>query len=118
MAFTFCTSGAAIIKAGANRNVDIDANATALDDFSNQVEGQIIADTRRDWLTNWSSLTSGAQAAITDCASDLIAVKIIAYDPDSIGKSTASFMTDVLLDNAKRNINNLKEFKSNEIKVP
>ena len=84
MSFTFCTSGAAVIKAGFHRNTAIDATATAsgaLILWSNEAEGRIEAETHTDWTTTYSSLPTGIKNILAETASSLIAMKIISYDP-------------------------------------
>lgn len=117
MAWTFCTSGAAINKAGANASTSI--SGADLDRWSDQVEGRIIAETRRDWKTYINQITSGAYLILGDCASDLIAMKIINYDTSGFPTTASAQLTlDVLYDNSNKCLNVLRDFKSNDIKSP
>ena len=116
MAWAFCISGAAVYKAGANASTSILTNATALDTFSNQVEGAINTITRRDWNTNQP--TAKFSGALAELASNLIAMKIINYDMSGYtSRLEASTMLDVLKDNSTALWEALKDDKIKEIIV-
>lgn len=101
MAWTLCTSGAAIAKAGANANSTIVASGATLAEWSNEVEGTIATRTRQNWSGAFSTINSGFKSALSDVASDLIAMKIISYDMSSYtSRLEAQTMLDVLRDNA------------------
>lgn len=117
MTWTLTTSGAAIIKAGKNASSTIVASGAALLQFCTQVEGRIVAETRRDWVDSYSSVDAGTQNLLGDVASDLIAMKMINYDMSGfISRTEAQTMLDVLRDNASQGLRILKDFKSNTIK--
>lgn len=117
MSFTFCSSGAAIIKAGANSNTNIVISGAALNTFSDQVEGFIVMYTRKNFLTQFTSLTSGAQTLLNEVASCLIANKIINYDMGNYtSRAEAITMMNVNDDIATRGLNILKDFKQSEIR--
>lgn len=83
MAWTLCTSAAAIIRAGAYANSTITnygTNKTALDNFSNEIEGFICAYTRYNWISNINNITVQFSGALSEACSALIANKIVAYD--------------------------------------
>lgn len=116
MAFTLTTSGAATIKAGANVSGTLLANSTALDKFSDDAEGRIVAETRRDWVDSYANVDSGVKGLLSDACSSLIAIKMINYDMSGyISRAEAQTMLDVNDDTAQRGINILKDFKSNTI---
>ena len=118
MSFTFCVvSGAIIQKAGANASSSVTTSGSMLANFSDYAEGIIIAETRRNWLNNYSTLISGMKWILADCATDLAAMKVINYDMSGYtSRAEAQTMLDVLKDNANKNMQTLKDFKSNEIK--
>lgn len=119
MSWTFCTSGAALMKAGANASSVIRASGAELAQWYDEAEGKVIAETRRDWKGSATTITSGAALALSDCISDLIGIKIINYDTSGFPTTAnAQLALDVLYDNANKNINVLKDFKSNDIKSP
>ena len=108
MSWSMCSSGAAIAKAGANANSTIVNDITTMENWSDETEGYINAETRRDWITNPASgSTSGA---LIDVASSHIGNKIINYDMS--GYSTrleASIMLDVNADIIRKGITFLKD---------
>lgn len=80
MAWTFCTSGAAISKAGANADSTITASGATLAIWSDEVEDSINGETRYDWTTNYASVGTNYQQALGSVASSMIATNIINYD--------------------------------------
>jgi len=119
MSWTLCTSGSAIVKAGEDANSTIIASGSALSEWSDEAEGQIVAKTRRDWVGSYSNVNIYIQQALADACSDLIAIKIINYDLFSYNsRLEAIHMINVLYDNANKIMNELKDFKTTSIKPP
>ena len=119
MPFTLCTSGSATAKAGDGVSSGALTNAQRLDDWSDQVEGRIIAETRRDWVGQYSSLTSGVKNALANATSAGIAKEMIAYDMSGYtSRQEALTMLNVQDATIAETIRFLKDFKSNEIKNP
>jgi hypothetical protein len=117
MSFTLTTSGAAIVKAGAGANSVIVANVANLEKFSDQAEGRIVAQTRRDWVTDYSNLSTEIKGILDDVASSLIAMQIINYDMGGYtSRAEAQTMLNVQDNTASSGINILKDFKSNDIR--
>lgn len=114
MSFTLCTSGAAAAKAGVNVNSDVLGDSTILATWSDETEGYINAETRRDWITEApNSATSGALA---DVASSHIANKMVNYDMNGYtSREEAQTILDVNADIARRGISFLskQEVKEN-----
>jgi hypothetical protein len=119
MSWTFCTSGSAIIKAGANCNSTIIASGSAMAKWSDLAEGRIMAETRRDWKTNFANLDTGIQGIIQDICSSLIAMNIVAYDMGGYtDRREAETILDVNDDRSNKGLTILKDFKSNSIQSP
>jgi hypothetical protein len=119
MSFTLCSSGAIVRKAGLYVNSTAAASLALLTDYYDEAEGFIVAETRRDWVTYYSDVASGAKLLLADCCSDLAAIKLITYDMSgytSLGE--AGLMLDTIKTNANEALKTLKDFKSNEIKAP
>lgn len=117
MAWTLCTSGSAVRKAGANANSTIIGSGSALQDWSDKAEGTIIANTRRDWRVDYSSLNADVKNILADVASSLIAMNLISYDMSGYtSRAEAQTMLDFLDDNASKGMKILHDFKSNTIK--
>ena len=116
MSWTLCTSGAAIAKAGKNANSTIVASTATLAEWSDEAEGSICAFTRKDWITDYSTIKTNFKPCLADCASDLIAMKIINYDMSGFSKLLeAETMLDVLRDNSSRNLTLLNNDNKKEI---
>lgn len=119
MSWTFCSSGAAIIKAGVNVNSDIRISGSHLANWSNQAEGDICMRTRRDWLTNYSDLSTLIKYALESISSSMIAKQMVSYDLstyDSLNEALTiiNVQDDIIVTNLKV----LEDFKSNIIKTP
>ena len=103
MSWTLCTSGSAIVKAGANANSTIVASGSSLAEFSDEVEGTICTKTRYNWVSNYSSITSQFKPILANIASDLIAMKIIGYDLSGwASKNEYLTMLNILKDNSDK----------------
>jgi len=116
MSWTLTTSGAAIIKAGPNVNADIITSGAFLAKWSDDSEGQIIAATRRDWVTDYASVPTGVKGILSDVCSSMIAKQIICYDMSGYtSRQEATTMLDVHDDLVQKGFSTLKDFKSNTI---
>jgi len=103
MSFTLCTSGAATAKAGANVSGTLLGNAAVLDQFSQETEGFINAETRRDWIT--APANAASSGALADVSSSHIANKMINYDMGGyISRLEAQTMLDVNADIVRKGI--------------
>lgn len=116
MAWTFCTSGQAIAKAGANANSDIIASGSTLLAWSNEAEGAILTETRFDFLGNYANLQDHVKNTLQETTAAYIAEQIISYDLDSYGNRTAETMLDFLHQQLIRNLKNLKDSKSQTLR--
>ena len=114
MAWNMCASEAAIEKAGAHANSTIVASSATLARWSNQTEGNINAETRRDWIAN--PATADFLGALDDAASALIANKIINYDMSGFtSRAEALTMMNVNRDTARLAIGYLKQDEHKEV---
>ncbi len=118
-AWTFCTSGSAIFKAGENADATAIADATNLAIISSEVQGRIIAETRRNWAgTNYSGLPDGVKDVLSLCSSCMIANHIIKSNPSGFFPGEAELLVNVNYDTARECIEFLTNFKSNSIQTP
>lgn len=116
MSWTFCTSGAAIAKAGALANATIVADVTNLALWSDQAEGRICMKCKTDFITNWNSLDTPIQNALAEAEACLVAINIINYDLEGYsGIEESSTMVDVLKDTYEDIIINLRDDKYQKI---
>ena len=119
MGWTLTTSGAAISKAGANANSTVIASGALLLKWSDQAEGKIVAETRRNWVTKHSDLATDVKSALDNIASSEIAKQIINYDMSGYTSSSEALtMMNIQDDVVAKGMRELKDFKSNEIKDP
>jgi hypothetical protein len=114
MSWTFCTSGAAIALAGKNANSTIIASGSTLAEWSDEVEGAIVSETRFDFKTSYSSVDTDTKNTLKETAAAMIAENIVSYDIGSYGNRTAETILDFLHQKASRNLKNLKDSKGQE----
>ncbi len=111
------TSGSATIKAGLHAS-SITASGTEMAKMYDEAEGEIITQTRRDWVTNYSSLSTGVKGALSDVASSMIGMAIAGYDPTGYLIREWDGVMNFNDDRITKGMAKLKDFKSNEIKTP
>lgn len=117
MSWTLCASGAAITKAGLNRNTDVSMSGAVMDAWSDQAEGVIVARTRKDWVDDYANVDAHVKFILDDVCSSIIAKQIIAYDMSGYtSRAEAQTMLDVQDDVVRSGLKELEDFKSNEIK--
>jgi len=110
MAWTLCTSGAAVAKAGVNANSTIILSGAVLAEWSNECEGALNTITRKDWISAYSGLAANHKNILNDTCSDMIALKIVNYDMNGYtSRLEAQTILDVLRDNMVRNIEVIKD---------
>ena len=115
MAWTFCTSGAAIAKAGANANSTITASGTQLAIWSEDAEATMCAISRIDLVTGYASLTANGKQILSDATSSFIAINLINYDMSGYtSRYEAETMMDVLRDSALRGMSLIKDQNVNK----
>lgn len=115
MSWTFCTSGAAIAKAGLNANSSIIASGGALAKWSDEAEGKIQAECHTDFITSWASMDSGTKNAIGDVASSLIAMNIVSYDPTGYLTREADMLMNVNDDRVGKGLAVIKEKQNQKL---
>jgi len=112
MAWTLCTSGAAIAKAGANSNSTIIASGATLAQWSEEAEGRICIQLHTDVVTNFSSYDTLLQYALSDACSSLMAMQIINYDMSGYtSRQEAGTMLDVQDSRYRENLKILEDKK-------
>jgi len=120
MAWTFCTSGSAVLGAGAHANATITASGSALTIWSNAAEGEIVNETQTNFLAGYSSIsaTSGIKNVLSSVCSDKISQRIINYDMSGYtSRSEAQTMLNVLDNQIKIGIGNLKSYNTSSLKA-
>ena len=105
MSWTLCTSGAAVVKAGANADSGIATSGAILAQWSDDVENEICALTRKDIITNYGSLTSNGKQMLGRLAASKIAQEIIVYDASGF---TSRFEAELMLDKLENDIRKIE----------
>ena len=100
MSWTLLTSGSAIAKAGFNANSTIVASGSTLQRWADEAEAAACVICSNDVVTNFSSLTSNGKQILEQYCSAHVGQSIINYDPDAIGRATATLRHN-LLENQK-----------------
>lgn len=112
MSWTFCTSGQAIVKAGANANSAITISNQTLADWSDEAEHMICNIARVDLIGSYSSLTANGKDILQNIASAMVAQNIVTYDLSSYSSNReAETILDVLENNIRRGINLIENDK-------
>lgn len=114
MTSTFCTSGAAIIKAGSKVNSFFNLSGGAVENLINQAESLINVSCRENFITNYATLSSDVKKILEEVASDLTAVYIIQYDMSGANIIYAEDKISVLRDAALRGISILRDKKAQD----
>ena len=113
MSWTFCLSGAAVAKAGSYVSDVIQADSTAMDNFSDQAEGRIVAETRKNYLSEYATLDAEVVSLLNDIASSLIAIQLVNYDMGVYTNlAEAQTILNVQDDKAQQGIRILKDWKT------
>ena len=117
---TFCTSGAAIMKAGKNVSSEISGaflvgstTDYAIDHWIAQAESTINAMTRYNWTDDYSGMNDDVKKILEDVASDLAAIKAITWDMSGYtSRVEAEDLINVLRDSALRGLAILRDKKT------
>lgn len=109
MSWTFCTSGQAIVKAGANANSTITASNQALADWSDEIEALICSAIRYDAVTNYGNLTTNGKKLFQMISSSHIAQQIVDYDLGVNGSRKSETILDVQENQVKRGLQLLED---------
>lgn len=110
MVWTLCSSGAIIAKAGAGASSTAAASNALLAQFQQEAEATINAMTRKDWVTNYSSVATNFQQILNNACSDHAAMKLIIYDMSGYtSRLEAATILDILYDDFQKCVNILKE---------
>lgn len=112
MSYTFTTSGAILMKAGANVSTNFTGtNAQAnLSGFSDQAEALINSNSRIDLVAGYSGYGTNTKTILGEIASNLAAMYAISYDMSGYSsKAEAQTMLDVLYNASKRGLDLLRD---------
>lgn len=108
MTETLCTSGSVKLAAGANVSSSI--TAANYTEFINQAEGDLVVDTRVNWVSNYSGLSADFKKALEGACAAKAAIKAIRYDMSgytTVGEAVT--MINTCLEEYDRAVARLKE---------
>ena len=94
MAWTLCTSGSAIIKAGVHADTTLHSGDN-FDAISTAVEGAIEQETNTSWVANYATLSTSIKSALSDLASSRIAKILIGYNPTGYLAREADMLANI-----------------------
>lgn len=111
-AIIFANNAESVRKAGANASA-VSILDTYTDAWGHQAESFVNAATRFNWSDKYGALNEDVKFLLEDAATDLVAIRIIAYDMSGYStRNEAESMISVLRDSALRSISVLREIKS------
>ena len=112
MAFTLCTSGAIVTKAGENADATAIASGAILEQFSNEAEAYINAVSRHDWIANFSTIATNTKTLLGEACSNLGGIYVIQYNMSGFSTIVeAEDMVNILWARLDKVINLLKDQK-------
>lgn len=118
MSWTLSTEAKAIDKAGNHADATIVADSTALAAWSDQAEGWVCSETRRDWVGKYSDVDTQVKNVLDDVVSSKVALNIIAWDTTGYRSREADTLMNLNDGIVTNGIKFLKDFKSNTIQDP
>lgn len=92
---TLCNNSNVVYEAGATHNTTYSAEAYT-NVYIKKAEGKICLDTRYDWVTNYTSVSTIGKEILREAVSCYAAIMVINQDVDAIGSSTAGLMINIL----------------------
>lgn len=111
---TLCNVQDVLDRIGVNANSTIAASTSIVERYIGVSEGIVCSETRIDFITSYSNLSTNVKNLLTSCVSSHAARNIIMYDPDAIGRSTAIVRINVNENEFQRNLKALKDVEVNK----
>ncbi|MBI4092273.1 MAG: hypothetical protein HY427_03670 [Candidatus Levybacteria bacterium] len=113
MAETLCTSGMVKHRANYGASSTVTNSGTWMTELINQAEGQVIADTRVNWIDIYSTLNADFKQVLEQATACWAANAVIAYDTRGfLGVNEAATMINVNWAQYQQAIKTLKEDKT------
>ena len=113
----FCTSEAAVAKAGVNVNA-VSSAAVTMAKWYDEAAGSIELETAKSYTDNFSSLPAGVQAAVGDVCSSKIAMKMVSFDTTGYLSRESDTILNVQNDIIVKGIKDLADFTKIKLKDP
>lgn len=112
MSFNLVSSLAILIAAGNNVNANASTSGAFMAKIADMAEARIIAETRKDWVTDYSSVSNVTQEILEETAAAIAGMKLINWDMSGFtSREEAQTMLDVLRDTITLNMATLKDLK-------
>jgi len=113
MTETLCDSGAVKIYCGTNASTTITGSPANMTKFINQAEGDLISDTRCNWVSAWPTISGAAYSKVLEGAvAAKAAVRVINYDMSGFtSRQEALAMVNVLWAEYMHSVEVLKDEK-------
>ena len=112
MTETLCDSGAVKIRAGTNASTTITGSPTNMTKFINQAEGDLISDTRCNWIDVYSAMNADFKQVLEGATACMAAIKVINYDMSGFtSRQEALAMVNILWAEYARSVDTLKDDK-------
>lgn len=112
----FATTAEVQYKVGANANSTANTE-TYINNFMTQAESRINVESEYNWSDVYSTLNVDVKGILKEAASNLAAMYVIGYDPNSWTVSTATFKLNLLYTNYVECIKLLREKNKGQIFV-
>ena len=117
MALTLTTTTEIIRRAGIGANAVVVASSALLTTIGEEAEGELIADTRRDWVTGYANVNTFVKLKLSNATAAKAAFKIASYDRTGYF-SNSEYLTllNVLFDEYNSAVKVLSTLDSNNIR--
>lgn len=114
MAFTGITATEAEIDQKSGADVSTSFTDTMKTQSLLQAENYLNSETTKNWSDDFAGLDVDVKSLVTAYTASWVAIDAINYDPDAIGRSTATLMLNVLRDIMERAMKTLKDKNTNQ----
>lgn len=114
MAFSGITATEAEIDQRSGVNVNTNFTDTMKTQSLLAAENYLNSETTKNWSDDFSGLNVDVKSTVTAYTASWVAIDAINYDPDAIGRGTATLMINVLLDVMARSLKTLKDKNTNQ----
>ena len=109
MAFVGITATEAEIKQKSGANVNAAFTVSNMTQSLLHAESYLNTLTEHNWSDNYGTLDVDTKYIVTEATASYVAMEVINYDPDAIGRSTATLRLNVLAFKFNQAVKELKE---------
>lgn len=117
MALTLTTEAEIIRRAGVGASTTITASSALLVAIGEAAEGELVTDTRRNWITDFASINTSVKKKVSNAVAAKAAIKILGYDRTGYF-SNSEYLTllNVLYDEYDNAVKTLSATDANSIR--